>query len=83
MTIYTRWGGECTILAKFGKSQPPYLADVYTLVLVKYLDGNVRFYWAEFLRADNGWTEIEPALELAPEYGISSGVRYAAFEEAE
>lgn len=86
MTIYTRWGGECKIVAQFGMQKPDYFEHALNLVLVRHQDGDNfldRFYWADLLKSDDGWQEIETAMKEVPEYYLNDRILRAVFKEAE
>jgi len=86
--IFTRWGGECTIVARFGMQKAPYFEHMMNLVLVRHTDASFkdkpdRFYWGDLLRATDGWPEIETAMKDAPEFFVRDIILQAAFKEAE
>lgn len=86
MSIYTRWGGECEIFANVGMHRPPYFEHTATLIMVRYPSDfvypAVRFYWAEFMKADDHG-EILEALEAAPKIMLSKTMLAFAFKEVE
>jgi hypothetical protein len=75
-------GTPVTILYNFGEHQPEYLNAPCTLVKLEYLDdagpkantppNNQRFYWAEFLKAEGGWDEIQHAINRANTYPLAA-----------
>lgn len=83
--IYTRWD-SCEIVATFGEHKPPYFEYPAKLIMVRYnWEGKTldKFYWADFLKAGDGWPEIEAAMKSVPEYHLSERILKAAFVEAE
>lgn len=85
MTIHTRWGGECKILAKHGLHTPRYLVKdcKYTLVSVQHPDEkHTRYAWAEFMKAEGGWAEILAAMQDVPQVELNPVQLKVAFGEA-
>jgi len=66
VAIYNRFSDELTIIANCGEHKPEEFVAPMTLVQIKYSDGDDRYCFAEFLKANNGWLEIETALGNAP-----------------
>ena len=82
MAIYTRWGEEVTVVENNGIHQPRELNGKVTLVKLKYQDGEARYYFAEFLRADGGWLTISRAAKEAPVVVIKGKALKEAIRQA-
>jgi len=85
VSIYTRFGSKVEILSDMGKQKPPYFKFPATLLKIKFLDdGKIEHYWADFLKADEAWPEIEKAIKAVPKETFKDKkAMKEAFAEAE
>lgn len=61
--IYSRFNEPITLVSYHGEHDPNNINAPMTLVRVEYPDGERRYRFAEFLKADGGWPEIEAAFQ--------------------
>lgn len=86
--IYTRWGSEVEIVATLGEVSHESLVHPATLVRCRYYPNKqmrlpMEKFWFTFaLKADNGFQEIEKAVELAPKIELSFTQLENAIQEA-
>lgn len=83
MAIYSCWGETVEIVAYCGKHQPKGFNFPMMLVQCKYPDGEVRYVFATYLRADGGINAIEAAIAAAPEAVLTGAALRAALKQAE
>lgn len=82
--IHTRFGSEVVITANCGSHHPKYMTAPETLVKIKYLDDNSEsFYFIPFLKATDGWPEIEAAVSKASVISLAPDALKKAFNLAE
>lgn len=69
MAIYSRFGCEVEIIRQAtDKDYESVSGDYDGLVVARYLDnGEEQVHHISFLRADDGWSEIEAAIKAAAE----------------
>jgi hypothetical protein len=82
MAIYNRWGDELKIVVNCGEVRPKQLNGPVTLVKVRYGDGEDRWQFADFLKADGGWQEIKSAVEKLQVSAISADTMKSAISQA-
>lgn len=83
MAIFTRWQGKVEIWARCGEHQPEDFVCPVRLVQVKREEGEVRYQFLEFLRADEGMNEIEAAYaDCAREENLSDEALNRAIKQA-
>lgn len=82
MAIYNRWGDKVTIVANLGEHQPEGFVTPVTLVKVKFEDFSHSFIFIIFLKADNGWKEVQDAVDKAPSVKLHSKQLEAAIGRA-
>jgi hypothetical protein len=85
LSIYSRFGGEVSIIADAGDHKPRYLPLPGRLVQVLFHeDHEKRWVFAHpALRADDGILTIDKAIELAPKVTLSRSDLKKALKEAE
>lgn len=74
MSIFTRWADEVSISKDHGIAMVRRMGEVFpvTLVEIKYADtAETDVTFAEYLRADEGWTEISAAVSAADKEELS------------
>ena len=83
MAIYTRFGSRVEVVASCGECQPEGFRVALTLLKIQYHDTtNESYYFMEFLRATDGWTEIKKAVEAAPDVTLGSDEINRAVKQA-
>jgi hypothetical protein len=83
MAIYNRWGDPLEIVVNYGQVYVKEDGVNATLVKVRYGTGaEDRFKFAETLKADNGWAEIEDAVTRLPVSTISASAKFKAIKQA-
>lgn len=82
MAIYNRWGATISIVANCGQHQPKGFVTSVTLVLVRFEDGKERYQFVEFLKADEGWEEVQAAVSAAPVVNLDKKILRTAIEQA-
>ncbi len=83
MAIYNRWGDTLEIVVNYGQVYVEEDGVNATLVKVRYGPGaEDRFKFAETLKADNGWAEIEDAITALPVSIISARALKSAIMQA-
>lgn len=86
--IYSRFGGCVTVLARCGLHHPePGSESLLELVRVTIADEDgsnpiERYRYAETLKADGGWLEIQVAVRDAPEVALPFDELQAAKQQA-
>jgi len=80
--IYTRWGEPVTVVAACGECQPAGFCAPVTLVRVQFGDGDERYRFAQFLRADGGFSEILTAVQSARPVRLSAAALEVAIQQA-
>lgn len=89
MTIYAKFGDKAKIVAKHGEHKPAYLKYPCQLVTLLFDTTEseptafTRPYWADFLRADEGYQEIKQAIDSAELINLSPADLKKAFSQAE
>ena len=81
MAITTLWGNRVHINANCGKHQPQGFNTPVTLLQVVIV-GQVRYRFAEFLKAGGGWKEIDDAIQATPKVELSAEELQVALEQA-
>lgn len=87
--IYSRWGCHVRITGYCGKHQPKGYSGPIVLVQAERRDpekpdepSETTFYFAQSLRADDGWKEIDAAVDAAPEIKLNPEELKAALKQA-
>ena len=81
--IYTRFGTEVKIIERHGSHKPKWGVSKVPLVTVVAVAGGKKYYkYSINLKADNGLSEINEALDKATEVVLTKRVLKLAKEEA-
>lgn len=83
MAIHSRAGRELLIIAKHGMHVP--VGCEYRATLVSAIcqdDQSTRYYFAQFLQADDGIAEIEKAIFTLPTLKLNRAEKIKAVEQA-
>jgi len=86
--IYTKADCAVEIIGRCGEYKPKYLKFYCRLVKIQYIhypahDPNVSFYFIDFLRATNGYSEIMRAYDKSEVIKLTKKELEKAFREAE
>lgn len=83
MSIYTRFGSPVEVIADCGECQPEGYRATLTLLKVRYTESKEEgYYFMEFLKASDAWSEIQRAIWAAPDVTLTSEEFNKAIEEA-
>lgn len=83
MSLYTRWSIN-PVIPLYNCGQVSLRGNQVTLLLVRHEGTNaIRGYYKEFLKADEGLSEIEKVIKNLPEVELSSNLLKAAIKDAE
>lgn len=73
MAIFTRFGSEVAIIGDVGEYKTKEFDYPVRLIEVLYAEDKAkRYLLAHTLRADNGWQEIEAAIQAAPKIKLEA-----------